>query len=122
MSVFNTKDEFAKYVSDMKFNMKVDVFWKVKTGEWGGFVVTKIWIDSKTFNLIAYEGPSERKFCPSFANFLNTVSPVLPGDISPLDKIEDKFDLSVDKILDKISKFGIVSLTKEQKMFLDSQK
>lgn len=121
---FNTKDEFAKFISDMNFDMDVDAYWDVKIGKWNGTKVWRIWIDSTTFNMVAFESRQEQNFASQFLEHLLNMEPIRPGDLSPVltqktTQVKNE-SMSIDSLLDKISLKGINSLSKEEKDFLDN--
>lgn len=86
------------------------------------YKLKKVFIDTVNTKLIAYTTKKD----PMSVKFTNGVESVFLS--LPVFKIEDEFPkidipvvkLEVDAILDKISKYGINSLVKEEKDFLDS--
>jgi hypothetical protein len=79
--------------------------------------VNKIWINPDNGFVIAYEDKKGYAFSENFINHLNEIEPleVKEEDISYIGEMD------IDSILDKISKSGIESLTKEEKNYLDCQ-
>lgn len=72
-----------------------------------------LFFDASTLYLIAYikKGESNLTFVPEFYQLFT--------DSKPLEAKEDKVILSLDTILDKISKTGIGSLSRSEKVFLN---
>lgn len=84
--------------------------------------VSRIWVNPSNGFIIAYEDESGYNFSQNFNNHLVNIEPVKISE-EVLESAED-FDIeemSTDSILDKISKYGIDSLTKEEKSYLDNQ-
>lgn len=80
----------------------------------------KIFIDLDSFKLFAYILNSDKEKI-EFTEALNEVMlSIKPETVDKTPEPDIVFD--VDHILEKISKFGINSLTKAEKDFLDSQK
>lgn len=75
----------------------------------------KVWVELSTKTMIAYttqKRPNEMVFTDGFQNNLLNTNPYQLTSV-----LID--NLSLDDVLDKISKFGINSLLKEEKEFLD---
>jgi len=118
---FKTKDECSDFCSKMKLSLDIDAYWTLKTGEWNGQEQWRVWLDSNTFNLIAFENKQEQSFSTLFVTNLGEMSELCPGDLPPaLVSAQPKIDLSIDFILDKISINGINSLSNEEKEFLET--
>jgi hypothetical protein len=81
-----------------------------------GFV--KLWWCKKTFAVIAYTQKDDNtiKYTTKFTSILSSME-----NYSLKKEEKSKKIFNVDVILEKISKFGIQSLTKEEKEFLDNQ-
>lgn len=82
----------------------------------------KIFIDLDTFKLFAYILVSDKnkvEFTDGINEVLLSIKPEVVEEEKPQIDIDISFD--VDQILEKISKFGINSLTKAEKDFLDNQ-
>ena len=80
--------------------------------------VYKVWFDGSTFSEIGYSTLNEQNFTLEFINFLQEMSPIEEGEKF---EFRDEFEeLTMDKILDKINKFGLNSLSNEEKNFLES--
>lgn len=80
------------------------------------FKFHKIWIDMEFKTMIAYttvKKPNDIVYTVGLESILLEMSSY------QLQPSTDLSELSVDKILDKISKFGMDSLLKEEKEFLD---
>jgi hypothetical protein len=76
--------------------------------------IKKIWLNPKNGYVIAYEDNDGYKFSTFFIEHLNYIEPV------NIYMSSIKVHLSIDSILDKISVYGINSLTNEEKTYLDS--
>lgn len=77
----------------------------------------KLWINTDSEDIVAFTKRNDKiQTTKSFANSLSLINEFKIGEI----KTEIILDLDV--ILDKISNYGIKSLVKEEKDFLDSLK
>jgi hypothetical protein len=91
--------------------------------------IGKIWFDTENANaVIAYtvKGSEEILIADNFFDSLKSIKPVTfviqdkPKQVIE-NKVEDvKIELDLDTILDKIGQYGIDSITKEEKNFLDN--
>ena len=92
------------YLKDMKGNPGEDVYF------------AKVWFDTLNQELVGYSSIEDKdKFILS-QSYTNVMI-----DIKPVDLKKRRVDvLTVDNILDKIAKYGIESLVKEEKDFLDN--
>ncbi len=92
------------YLKDMKGNPGEDVYF------------AKVWFDTLNQELVGYSSIEDKdKFILS-QSYTNVMV-----DIKPVDLKKRRVDvLTVDNILDKIAKYGIDSLVKEEKDFLDN--
>lgn len=75
----------------------------------------KIWIDLDMSMMVGFTTKKSDRF-ELTEQWTDTITNIKPIKFKNNDK-----SLSVDSILDKISKFGIKSLTKIEKQFLDNQ-
>lgn len=106
ITLFN--DEKLKDIAKM-FNFDYEVLLKDKKE---GF--KKLFIDSETTNVIAFNTKENQDLVmtDSFLDNLKSIEPItLPK--------KQKGPLTVDSILDKISKWGVESLNESEKKFLD---
>lgn len=89
---------------------------------WKNWGAKKLWIDTINHDIIAYETSEGYKFADDFVRFIENIKPVGKEDVVVPNKgnFHNVGELSVDTILDKISKHGIGSLTKEEKEYLDN--
>jgi hypothetical protein len=92
------------YLKDMKGNPGEEVYF------------AKVWFDTLNQELVGYSSIEDKdKFILS-QSYTNVMV-----DIKPVDLKKRRVDvLTVDNILDKIAKYGIESLVKEEKDFLDN--
>ena len=107
---YTSIDTLKSICADLKINFDVLKSDKEK------FKFYKIWIDTDFKTMIAYstvKKPKEIIYTNGLENILSEMSSY------QLQPSIDLSELSVDKILDKISKFGMGSLLKEEKEFLD---
>lgn len=107
---FTSMDSLKSICDDLKINFDVIKSDKEK------FKFYKIWIDVEFKTMIAYstvKKPKEIIYTNGLESILSEMSSY------QLQPSTDLSQLSVDKILDKISKFGMNSLLKEEKEFLD---
>ena len=91
--------------------------------------IGKIWFDTENSNaVIAYtvKGSEEILIADNFFDSLKSIKPVtfvIQDKPKPVveNKTEDiEIELDIDTILDKIGQYGIDSITKEEKKFLDN--
>lgn len=94
---------------------------------WFCMSVDKIWLNPINGFIIAYYHVDRGySFSENFNNYLVNIEPVKITDeiLESANVIQTQvFDgeINTDSILDKISKYGIDSLTKEEKSYLDNQ-
>lgn len=107
---FTSLDKLKKICDELNINF--DVLKKDKED----FKLLKIWLDIDLLYMVAYttiKRPNEIKY-DGFEQRLLEMSRY------SLKPTTDLSNLSIDSILDKISQFGINSLLKEEKEFLDN--
>jgi len=107
---FTSIDTLKTICDDLKINF--DVLKKDKDD----FKFYKVWIDIENKTMIAYsttKRPNDIIYTVGLSNILTEMSSY------QLKPTCDLSDLTVDKILDKISKYGMSSLLKEEKDFLE---
>lgn len=107
---FTSMDTLKSICDGLKINFDILKSDKEK------FKFYKIWIDMEFKTMIAYstvKKPKEIIYTNGLESILSEMSSY------QLQPSVDLSELSVDKILDKISKFGMSSLLKEEKEFLD---
>lgn len=107
---FTSMDSLKSICDDLKINFDILKSDKEK------FKFYKIWINTEFKTMIAYstvKKPKEIIYTNGLESILSEMSSY------QLQPSTDLSELSVDKILDKISKFGMSSLLKEEKEFLD---
>jgi hypothetical protein len=80
--------------------------------------VKKIWINPDNGFIIAYEDREGYAFSQNFNNYIANIEPLEIKQKLMLRKCNKP--LNIDAILDKISNFGIESLTEEERKYLDS--
>ena len=75
-------------------------------------------LDGFSLSIVAYTVKKDKtiKYFDSFTEMLSKIEPIKPSE--PVEKVELN---NVDDILDKISKFGIESITESEKTILDNQ-
>jgi hypothetical protein len=115
-----TSDEKLRRICD-----ELHLNYELLTKEKKQFKMYKIWVDVENRTMIGYSttfAPNEIIFTEGLDRELRAMSRYEPKPKElPSPKIEyPKADLDIDSILDKISKFGIDSLLKEEKDFLDN--
>lgn len=81
------------------------------------FNFSKVWIDMSSKTMIAYTVAKSPKTIIYTSGIEDLLSSMNSFQLQPS---TDLSELDVDKILDKISKYGMNSLLKEEKEFLDS--
>ena len=94
--------------------------WRLKRGLEIKDKVTKVWIDKFTFSIIAYSTHNSQNFTKEYIDFLQKIEPIKEGEIIEVAVEDEKTELTVDCLLDKIRISGINSLSKREKDFLDS--
>ena len=78
--------------------------------------VSKIWIDTENGSIIAY---STKEFKDNI--FMTEIFMTSLDKIKPVEIIKQPKVLSIDIVLDKITKYGVDSLNENEKRFLESQ-
>lgn len=109
LTKFNNED--LKKISD-KYNVdSISLLSNKKDG------FKKLWICEETLNIIAFntKKDDEIKYTSSFGERLKSMNSIEM-------KKEPNVIFNVDSILEKISKYGIESISKEEKDFLDGIK
>lgn len=98
--------ELAKH-----FDWNEDVLFMFKEND-----IAKIWVDTQTKDVVAYtmKKNPQIQIGHEFSEKLNSM------DVFSLPKKVKSLNLNMDSILDKISKFGIKSLSIEEKEYLDN--
>jgi len=90
--------------------------------------ISKIWFDVENGNaVIAYtvKGSEEILIADNFFDSLKSIKPVTfviqdkPKPETKIVPVTEKIEFDIDTILDKIGQYGIDSITKEEKNFLD---
>lgn len=80
----------------------------------------RVWIDTISKTMIAYSTTNSLGKIV-YTNHFDILFESIPRyEPKPAELPPPKFDLNIDSILDKISKFGMNSLLKEERDFLDS--
>jgi hypothetical protein len=117
---FSSVEELDSFFKQVGLDMSPQSWYDAYLGNWiKGKKVNRIWLDSITLSLIAYETDDDQQLYPGFANFLQDSigidSTFRYGDI----KLNHRKDITVDSILEKVLKSGTESLTEFEKNFLD---
>lgn len=110
-----TSDEKLKRICD-ELNLNYNMLIKDKKK----FKIYRIWVDMKTKTMIAYSvttKPNDIIYTESYDDLFRSIPRYEP---KPKQLPSPKVDLTIDSILDKISKHGIDSLLKEERDFLDN--
>jgi hypothetical protein len=110
-----TSDEKLKRISE-ELKLNYGVLKKDKKD----FKFYRIWIDIDSKTMIAYSttySPDKMIFTEGFDDLFVGMKRYEP---KPKGLPAPKVDLNIDSILDKISKYGIESLLKEERDFLDN--
>jgi len=81
--------------------------------------VSKIWVNPDNGFVIAYEDSEGYSFSEQFNDHLVNIEPL---EISSEQLVFTSDELDLNSILDKISKYGVMSLTENEKKFLDGIK
>ena len=114
-----TSDEKLRRICD-ELKLNYDILIKDKKE----FKMYRAWIDLTNKTMIAYSRtsrPNEIIYTPSYEELFRNIPRYEPTPIAlPSPEVNLNVDLNVDDILDKISKYGIDSLLKEEKDFLDN--
>lgn len=112
-----TSDEKLKRISD-ELNLNYDLLKKERKQ----FKLHRIWIETISKTMIAYtttKYPKDVKYTSGYDNLFINMKGYEPMPIG-LPEYKELPNLDIDSILDKISKYGIDSLLKEEKEFLDN--
>jgi hypothetical protein len=112
---FNSAQEFEKMLRDNGISNYVEskVLMDLKRD---GFL--KIWLDSSKYETIAWtKSPNKKEVCFSqnYSSFLKDMK-----SLSFIHVEQSTSNYNIDNILDKISVYGINSLTVSEKQFLDN--
>lgn len=110
-----TSDEKLRRICD-ELKLNYDILVKDKKD----FKMYRAWIDLTNKTMIAYSKtsrPNEIIYTSSYEELFRNIPRYEP---KPIALPAPEVDLSIDAILDKISKYGIDSLLKEEKDFLDN--
>lgn len=113
LNKFKTIQEFENLLKDN--NIKTTTAKYLQKIKEDGY--TKVFIDKNTHELVAFCHTSikgEVKFTVEYVQFLK--------NLKSIDIKKEKTELDLDKILDKIIKGGLDSLTFQEKEFLENQK
>jgi len=114
-----TSDEKLKRISE-----ELCLNYELLAKERKEFKMHRIWIDIDSKTMIAYTTTKSTKkiiYTNGYDELFVNMNRYEPKPIGlPEPKIYPKAELDIDSILDKISKFGIESLLKEEKDFLDN--
>ena len=102
-------------LSDIQINMLIDN----KKIDIAKLYLSKdsLYLDNSSLPIIAYtsKGDNTVKYFNTFTEMISKIEPIKA-------KKKDKLELtSVDSILDKISRFGVESITESEKNILDNQ-
>lgn len=82
------------------------------------FKFYKVWIDLDSKTMIAYSTQKRPSIMVYTEGFEKNLLSMTSHQLTPV--VSSDLNLDLDSILDKISKFGINSLLKEEKEFLDN--
>jgi hypothetical protein len=119
---FKSAKELDSFFKEVGLDMIGSSWYDAHLGNWiKGVVVNKVWIDSVTLSLVAYETDKEQMIYPSFAQFLNNSKGIDKTFQYGSLKFNSRKDLTLDDILDKILVSGTSSLTDFEKSFLEQQ-
>jgi len=116
-----TSDEKLRRICD-ELKLNYDILLKDKKE----FKMYRAWIDLTNKTMIAYSktsSPDKIIYTPSYEDIFRNIPRYEPTPIalpSPEVNLNVDVDLNVDAILDKILKYGIDSLLKEERDFLDN--
>jgi hypothetical protein len=111
---FTSDDKLRRICDELKLNYEVLLKDKKE------FKIHRTWIDVTSKTMIAYSiisKPDEIIYTPGYDSIFRSLPRYEP---KPIELPAPKVDLNVDSILDKISKYGIDSLLKEERDFLDN--
>ena len=131
----DTKEQIKYLVDRMNINYPTKEFESVaiplKTREglindlyrakWGGRedrFWTKVWINPDNGCVIAFEDSEGQNFSEHFIQYLVSLESLTLNDLPVLNNTTEH--LSLDSVLEKISKTGMESLSVDEKLFLDN--
>jgi hypothetical protein len=106
------KEAVPIYLEDKTYEYLLYFMWSSKH-------VSKIWVNPSNGFVIAYEDHNGYSFSEHFNNHLVNIESVEISD-QILDEFNDFPEMDTDSILDKISKYGINSLTREELLYLNN--
>jgi hypothetical protein len=111
---FTSDDKLRRICEELKLN------YDVLSNDKKQFKFYRVWIDLTSKTMIAYStvsSPEKIIYTPAYEEIFRTIPRYEP---KPIELPAPQVDLNIDSILDKISKYGIDSLLKEEKDFLDN--
>jgi len=117
---FLKSNNIAQYIdSNNLYEAKIGVFTH-------GVEINKVWVDSITYCVTAYKTNDESKFTVQFVDYMNSIEPLGFGEgvtqLTPSStSSNNRKNITIDEILDKINNFGFDSLTDEELDILKSQ-
>jgi hypothetical protein len=111
--------DFSNFLKDVGLDLNAESWYGTHLGiTIPGVYVNRVWIDSVTLNLIAYETDTKQEFFDGFASFLHKSKPIDHTFEYGKMKLQQRQDVTVDSILDKILEKGRDSLTNFELEFL----
>ena len=125
LTMFSTEQEIQDFLvsNDLEKFLDAKNLFDAKMGLLTNGAINKVWIDSVTFYVTAYQTNGESKFVVQYIDFMNSLEPLQYGQKLKQQTpniLVPSFD-SVDEILDKINTFGYDSLTEQELSVLKSQ-
>lgn len=117
---FKSANDLDIFFKQANLDMVGSEWYELYLGNWiKGVVVNKVWVDSVTLCIVAYETNQEQMIYPNFAEYLSTMKPIDTSFKYGKIHFPHLTPLSLDTILEKIFQFGPDSLTQEEKDFLN---
>jgi hypothetical protein len=117
---FSSAEEMESFFQKVGLDLVGKSWYDAHIGKWiKGKKVNRVWIDSITLSLVAYETDDDQMLYPGFAQFLQD-SPCIDTNFKYGEvKFNHRKDITIDSILEKILKSGTESLTDFERNFLD---
>ncbi len=119
---FSSGQDLENFFKEVGLDMIGSSWYDAYLGKWiEGERVNRVWIDSVTLSLVAYETDQQQMIYPSFAQFLTNSKGIDKSFKYGEYKLNVRKDITIDSILDKNLESGTDSLTDFEKNFLDQQ-
>jgi hypothetical protein len=129
LTQFDSEEQILEFLKSNNIAQYIDAnnLYEAKIGVFThGVTINKVWVDSVTYCVTAYKTDDESKFTVQFVDYMNSIEPLGFGEgvtqlTPPTSSSNNRKNITIDEILDKINNFGFDSLTDEELDILKSQ-